>query len=102
MSEHLILVINLGAVSSKFAFFSGRTCMAESSVPLPDELARARSAEQRPVRLEHLKAFIAERGIDVAGLSAIAARGGLMKALPYPGVYRVDQTMVDDLAGERF
>jgi butyrate kinase len=97
-----ILVINLGAASSKFALFNEAQCVSERTLPLDDAQARLPLKEQQPLRLEHLRLFIGEAGVNARTLAAIAARGGLVKPLASPGVYRVDQTMVEDLLSERF
>lgn len=102
MSTRPILVINLGAVSSKIALFDGDSCVADRSYPLDDTQAKLPLAQQRALRLEHVRKFMADEAVDTAHLLAIAARGGLMKPLARPGVYRVDQPMVDDLMSERF
>ncbi len=102
MSTRPILVINLGAVSSKIALFDGDICVADRTYALDDAQAKLPLAQQRALRLEHVRAFIADEAVDAAHLLALAARGGLMKPLARPGVYRVDQLMVDDLMSERF
>jgi butyrate kinase len=102
MQAPRILVINLGGTTSKFALFDGDECLAEHTFPLPDELATAPLSEQRPERVEHLRAFLGEQGVGLNELAAVAARGGLMKPLPRRGVYRVDEEMLYDLASERF
>jgi butyrate kinase len=102
MATPLILVVNLGATSSKFALFSGETCQAEQSTSLDAALVRASSAEQRTVRLEHLRGFLSSCRVAPSSLAAVAARGGLMKPLPRRGVYQVDALMLDDLSSERY
>jgi len=86
MQPPRILVINLGGTTSKFALYHGDECLAESDIALTDELAKAPLSEQRPARVEHLREFLKEHGIALGELDAIAARGGLMKALPRRGV----------------
>lgn len=102
MNTRPILVINFGAVSSKIALFNGTTSVAELSFALNDVQAKLPLAAQRELRLEHVRRFLQEHPVGQAGLAAIAARGGLMKPLARSGVYRVDQSMVDDLMSERF
>ena len=102
MQKPHILVINLGGTSSKLALFAGDECRAEQSIPLADNEVKLPQAEQRPIRVEHLRQFIAQANIELKNLAAVAARGGLMKALPSRGVFIVDDEMVDDLATERF
>lgn len=102
MNTRPLLVINLGAVSSKIALFDADKPIVELAYLLDDEHAKLPLKEQRELRLEHIRRFIRENSIETAGLTAIAARGGLMKPLARSGVYRVDQAMVDDLLSERF
>jgi butyrate kinase len=101
-AEPNILVINLGSVSSKFALFSGKTCQAEQSYELDVATAKQTLAQQRGLRLAHLQQFLTDTGQTLDGVSALAARGGMMKSLPARGVYAVDQQMLDDLTSERF
>jgi len=102
MSEPHILVVNLGAASSKFALFAGTECLTEASVPLSNEVARLSPADQRPVRLAHLHEFLRQHNVQAGSLAGVASRGGLMKPLSTLGVYRVDGAMVEDLASERY
>jgi butyrate kinase len=102
MSTRPLLVINLGAVSSKIALFDADKPIVELSFLLDDVQAKLPLKDQRELRLDHVRRFITESKLDTASLAAIAARGGLMKPLARSGVYRVDQSMVDDLLSERF
>jgi len=102
MDTPLILAINLGATSSKFGLFSGSEQIATANYPLDAEIAKLSNSKQRAARKEHLTRFLAEHDVQSLSLSAIAARGGLMKPLPTRGVYTVDPAMLEDLASERF
>lgn len=102
MDKPLILVVNLGATSSKLALFEAEQSIAQASIPLDDDTAALPLAGQHETRLGHLKGFLAEHKAKPAQLSAIASRGGLMKPLARRGVYSVDRQMVDDLAGEKY
>ena len=102
MSTPLILVINLGGTSSKFAIFDGPKSRAESSLAVPDELVKQSLAEQRPARVQQLRDFLKQQGVEFKDISAVAARGGLMKPLSRRGVFRVDEAMRNDLATEAY
>ncbi len=102
MTGRQILVINLGASSSKFALFEDELCRAEQGYPLAEEARLLPSAEQLPLRLKQLQGFLREHGADPAQLDAIAARGGLTKPLPDYGVYAADEELYQDLAAESY
>jgi butyrate kinase len=102
MPDMLILAVNLGGTSSKFALYNGAECLAECSIPVAGADVKLPLADQRPKRLLHLREFLAAEAVDLTSLAAIAARGGLMKQLSRRGVYRVGKAMLDDLAGEKY
>ncbi|MBN1672567.1 MAG: butyrate kinase [Kiritimatiellae bacterium] len=87
MSVHRILVINTGSTSVKLALFENDRQTAEHTAP---------GAGTTRVRAE-IADFLANEGAELHGLSAIAARGGLLRPLP-GGTYRVNETMVAHLA----
>lgn len=97
-----ILVINLGASSSKFALFDGSACLQRADAPLLEPEAGLSLDERLALRRKALEAFLAQSQVDSTSLSAIAARGGLLRPLPDYGAYRVDSSMVDDLRTERY
>ena len=101
-AELNLLVINLGAVSSKFAHFTGWDCRFEESYDLDVAQAKLPLAEQREARLAQLQQFLIDTKLEPSDIAAVAARGGLMRSLPARGVYAVDQQMLDDMAAERY
>ncbi|MCB1221330.1 MAG: butyrate kinase [Planctomycetales bacterium] len=102
MEAPLLLVVNLGASSSKLALFDGAELRQEANLPLDDDQAWLPLLDQLPLRREHLRRFLAEHGVEPGSLSAVAARGGMMKPLSRRGVIRVDEAMLDDLRSCRF
>ncbi len=102
METELILVVNLGASSSKLALYRGRMELASASLPLSDEQSRLPLPEQRPLRIEQLQEFLVEHATEPSQLAAVAARGGMMKPLSQRGVIRVDAPMLEDLASGRY
>ena len=102
MSEDLILVVNLGAATSKLALYSSRRAISEQSIPLEDAIARLPLAEQRPLRLQQLQQFLESQQTAAGQLADVAARGGMMKPLSRRGVIRVDEQMLNDLESARF
>lgn len=102
MADALILVVNLGASSSKFALYRGHQAIAETSLALSDADARLPLTQQRPLRLLQLQGFLAEQQTEAEQLVALAARGGMMKPLSRRGVIRVDTQMLADLESARY
>jgi butyrate kinase len=102
MADALILVVNLGAASSKFALYRDHQAIAEASLALSDVEARLPLIKQRPLRLLQLQGFLAEQKSDAGQLAALAARGGMMKPLSRRGVIRVDAQMLSDLESTRY
>ncbi len=102
MPKELILVINPGNTSTKVAVYDGPAPVCVESIKHSDEeLAKFSDINaQKDFREDLIYDFLHKRAIDPAGLSAIAARGGLLKPLA-SGTYIVDQRMVDDLLEAR-
>ena len=98
MPKELILVINPGNTSTKVAAYDGLTPLFVESIKHSDEeLSRFTDINsQREFRENLILDFLENKGIDPAGICAIAARGGLLKPVA-SGTYIVDQRMVDDL-----
>jgi butyrate kinase len=92
---HWILVINPGSTSTKLALFEDETMWASETLRhSPEDLA--------PVIVEQLdfRAQLAEKWLNsvFAGdkLSAVVARGGMLKSIP-GGTYQVNELMREDL-----
>ncbi|MEZ5339267.1 MAG: butyrate kinase [bacterium] len=102
MDEQLILVVNLGASSSKLAIFRGHEMLQEDNLRLDDQQARMPLLEQLPLRLAQLRSFLLAHSLEIDRFSAVAARGGMMKPLSRRGVIRVDDAMLDDLRSCRY
>ncbi|MGB9825929.1 MAG: butyrate kinase, partial [Desulfofundulus sp.] len=98
-----ILVINPGSTSTKIAFFVGDEKRWVENIAHPaDELAVfPRVVDQLDFRLEALRRELQHKGLHVEELTAIAARGGLLKPIP-GGVYAVDRAMLEELREERY
>jgi len=102
MPQELILVINPGNTSTKVAVYDGPTPVCAEAIKHSDEeLARFSDINaQKDFRESLIYDFLHNKAIDPACLSAVAARGGLLKPLA-SGTYIVDQRMVDDLLEAR-
>lgn len=98
-----VLAINPGSTSTKLAVFENGRCLASSELQHDkDELAGfSRVADQFGYRMEAVRGFLKEAGIDPAGLTAVAGRGGLLRPVD-GGVYAVSQAMVHDLKNARY
>ncbi|MBN2345683.1 MAG: butyrate kinase [Candidatus Aminicenantes bacterium] len=102
MADELILVINPGNTSTKVAVYEGTTPLCVESIKHSDEeLSRfADINAQKEFRENLIYDFLHDKAIDPGILTAIAARGGLLKPLA-SGTYVVNPRMVDDLVAAR-
>jgi len=93
----LVLCVNPGATSTKAGLFDGGAERATRTLRhADDELARTRRvADQLGLRLEAVRAFLADEKVARGALRAVAGRGGLLKPLP-GGTYRVDAALLRD------
>ncbi|NMB21039.1 MAG: butyrate kinase [Firmicutes bacterium] len=101
--DQLILVINPGSTSTKLGVFRNEiqthtTSLSHSSQDLAafDDIA-----EQKDFRQEVTVKWLEEVGIPLGSLTAIVARGGLLKPIP-GGTYYINETMVAELAEGRY
>lgn len=97
-----ILVINPGSTSTKIACFEGEAEAFSEDIKHPEDALKACKtiAAQQGLRQAAVERFMVQKGIDPAGLDAVAARGGLMKPVK-SGVYRINEKMVEDLKGSK-
>ena len=67
-----IFAINLGATSTKVAYYEDETCVAQESIPFPPEGAGEFEtlADQAPVRTAAVENWAMEHDIDFADLDA--------------------------------
>ncbi|MBS3872842.1 MAG: butyrate kinase [Firmicutes bacterium] len=103
MTKHFILSINPGSTSTKIALFENDSLLMEDNLSHSNEdLAPfKRIADQYSFRRQVIVNFLTDRGFDVAKLSAVVGRGGLLKPIA-SGTYAVNDAMVRDLhAAER-
>ncbi len=97
-----IFAINLGATSTKVAYYEDETCVVQESIPFPPEGAGEFEtlADQAPLRAEAIQGWAAEHGIDFSDLDAFVSRGGLTRPVP-GGVIAINEAMVEQaLSGE--
>ncbi|MDD2594989.1 MAG: butyrate kinase [Bacteroidales bacterium] len=93
-----ILSINPGSTSTKIALYNNRDEVFSKTLRhSAEEIAKYRSViEQYEFRKKMILEALKENGIEIAELSAIVGRGGLLKPIP-SGVYEVNDNMVADL-----
>ncbi|HEX9016761.1 MAG TPA: butyrate kinase [Chloroflexota bacterium] len=102
--DALVLVINPGSTSTKVALFLGDTSIASDTIYHDASQLEAcpRVIDQLPLRTLAVRSWTNRQlaalrsGGRPAALTAIAARGGLLRPLP-SGTYLVDNAMLDDL-----
>ncbi len=100
---NLILVVNPGSTSTKFAIFNDENLVFEQSVSHSSDDLKGftRIAEQFNFRKEIIVSELISRGVNLEDISAIVGRGGLLKPIE-SGIYEVNSRMRDDLlSGER-
>jgi butyrate kinase len=98
MKHSLILVINPGSTSTKFAVYSEKKeLLCETIRHSDEELAPFDSiTDQYRFRSEIILSTLKREHIDPAFFSAVIGRGGLLKPIP-GGVWEVNERMVEDL-----
>jgi len=97
------LVINPGSTSTKIAVYEdGEELFSENVVHDAEEIARFTTiASQHEFRERHIRAVLDRRGFSIARLSVVIGRGGMLRPIP-SGVYRIGETMKEDLVNARF
>jgi butyrate kinase len=98
MSKRLILAINPGSTSTKFALFEEEILIFEKTLRhSPEELAGyVRITDQFHFRKDLIMKELSERCTDFPAIAAIVGRGGLVKPIE-SGIYEVNKKMKDDL-----
>jgi butyrate kinase len=93
-----ILSINPGSTSTKIAVYDGETPLFEKTIEhSAQEIGKyKRIVDQYEFRRDAVLEILAEHNVRLESLSAVAARGGLLRPIP-GGTYRVNQRMLDDL-----
>lgn len=98
VEKKYILAINPGSTSTKIAVYQNlNPLFVQNIAHHRKDLEKFKSInEQYEYRKKTILKTLAEKKIDVTKLSAVVARGGLMKPIE-GGVYAINQRMVDDL-----
>lgn len=92
-----IFVINPGSTSTKLAYFEDEKKLVETNVfqdaPLLASLGSVR--EQLDYRLEMIRKFLDDNGIDLTGVDAIVGRGGANMPC-VGGTYEANELLIQD------
>jgi butyrate kinase len=98
MSKRLILAINPGSTSTKFALFEEESLIFEKTLRHSAEELKdfAKISDQFHFRRDLIMKELAERCIDFPRIAAIVGRGGLVKPIE-SGIYMVNEKMKFDL-----
>lgn len=99
MSKRLILVINPGSTSTKFALVEEDVVLFEKTLRhSPDELSGfKRIADQFHYRKNLIIEELISGNFDMKLISAVIGRGGVVKPIE-SGIYEVNQKLRDDLS----
>ena len=102
--EQVVLAINPGSTSTKFAVFEGERAVLVKNIRHSDgEMAKFRERailEQAEFRCAQVEAALADAGIPIGKFSAVVGRGGLLPPLA-SGTYEVNEAMLEELRSAR-
>jgi butyrate kinase len=98
MNKRLILAINPGSTSTKFALFEEENLIFEKTLRHSSEeiSGYAKITDQFQFRKDLIMKELIERNTDFSGIAAVVGRGGLVKPIE-SGIYRVNEKMKNDL-----
>lgn len=100
MSAYRVLAINPGSTSTKLALYDDVTAVFSETIRHPEEelapFSQMPIGAQFEYRLAKIERALADQGVEVERLDAVAGRGGLLKPLE-SGTYRVNDRMLHDL-----
>ena len=92
-----VFVINPGSTSTKLEYFENETSVVKANVFHDSSvlLTFPTINDQLPYRMDVVRKWLADNGIDLAGVDAIVGRGGSCWPLP-GGTYEVDERLIRD------
>ena len=98
MAEHLILVINPGSTSTKFALFENETLLFDRTLThTVGEISGYKNVtDQFEFRKNLIMKELDFRSVELSRISVIVGRGGLVKPIE-SGIYEVNEKMIADL-----
>lgn len=92
----LVLVLNLGSTTSKFALYEDRECVVNETIAHELTVTQLPLTEQAPKRQATIECRVQQAGYHFEDVDAIACRGGLVKPIE-GGVYHVDAHLYNEL-----
>ncbi len=98
MRKRLILAINPGSTSTKFALYEEAELIFEKSLPhsIEDIASFREITDQLDFRKELILNELRNHKTDLSEISAIVGRGGLVRPIE-SGIYEVNEKMISDL-----
>ncbi len=98
MAENLILVINPGSTSTKFALFEEDTLLFDRTLThTVEEISGYKNVtDQFEFRKNLIMKELDIRSVDLSRITVIVGRGGLVKPIE-SGIYEVNDRMISDL-----
>lgn len=95
--DYKILIINPGSSSTKIGLFKNEEMIFNLNIKHNyDEIKNLKLMEHKNYRVEKILNALTENEIDLRGISAISAIGGLLKPLK-SGTYKINEAMLKDL-----
>lgn len=101
--HYKILAINLGATSTKIAYYEDEECIKKETLnhEANDVNAFLQILGQYEYRLSAVRNFMFREGISPANLDAVVSRGGHTHPIP-SGTYRINNAMLDEIRSGKF
>lgn len=98
-----ILAINLGSTSTKLGVFDGQDQVASHTIRHPKEEIQALGSisAQKDYRKRMMEDWLSASGLSLSAFDVFSVRCGLIRPVE-GGIYRIDQTVVDDAASGRY
>jgi butyrate kinase len=98
MAKRLILALNPGSTSTKFALYEEDTVVFEKSLShsFDDMASFEKITDQLDFRKDLIMKELEEKKANLTGIAAIVGRGGLVKPIE-SGIYEVNEKMIADL-----
>ena len=90
------MAVNPGSTTTKIGLFRDDVRLHEQTLKVPDGLRALNLWEQLAGRLDQVRGVLSRWETRAAALSAVVARGGLMRPLA-SGTYTINQRMLADL-----
>jgi butyrate kinase len=102
MEKKLILAINPGSTSTKFALFEDETLVFENTLRHSTEETDKfeKTTDQLSFRKELIVKSLKDAGFEIGNISAVVGRGGLVNPIE-SGIYEINDLMLDHLSSAK-